>query len=97
MVGLLVIELLEESGGEGCVFFNQGVEFMMGGCGGVDGWVRVAGHSSPVEDTEGVPAEGGMGLAVFEGGLFLWLATFRLLLGGWWFKGVAAEVPRWWG
>ena len=71
MAGLLVIKLLEESGCKGSVFSDEGVKFMVGRCGGIDGWVGVAGHSSLMENAEGVPTEGGMGLTVFEQGLLL--------------------------
>ena len=71
MVGLLVIELLEELGGEGGVFSNKHVELMVGRCRGVDRWVGVFGHSLSVVDAEGVSAEGSVGLAVFKGLRFL--------------------------
>ena len=67
MVGLLVVELLEEFGGEGGVFSNEGERFI-GGHGGVDGQVGVTRHASPVEDAEGVLTEGGVGLAMFDRG-----------------------------
>ena len=41
MVGLLVIELLEELGGEGGIFSDERGGFMVHGGWGVDGWVGV--------------------------------------------------------
>src|SRR6266851_10296172 len=65
---LPVIELLEEVNGDDGIVSDEGVELMAGRCWGVDGWVRVSGHCSAVEDTEGVAAEGGVGVSMFDGG-----------------------------
>src|SRR5712671_921852 len=64
---LSVIELLEEVCGDDGVVSDEGVELMVGRCWGVDGRVRVSGHFSAVEDTEGVAAKGGVGVMVFDG------------------------------
>ena len=90
---LSVVEVLEEVCGDVGVVSDEGVEFMAGRCGGVDGRVRVSRHSSPVVDAEGVPTEGGVGVAVFNdgGGFLLLFSTLRLLL--WWLDG-CVEVPR---
>ena len=71
----------DKSGGEGGVFPNEGVKFMVGGRGDVDGQVGVTGHSLLVEDAEGIATEGSVGLTVFEGGSLLWLVALCLLLG----------------
>ena len=42
-----------------------------------------------MKDAEGVLAEGGVGVLVFEGlGLLFVLLVLGLSLGGWWFDGV---------
>src|SRR5712671_817700 len=69
VAGLAVVELLEEVGGDDGVVSDKGVgELMAGGCWGVDGRVQVPGHSSAVVDTEGVAAEGGVGVTVLDDG-----------------------------
>jgi len=42
VVGLLVVEFIEDSGGKGGVFSDEGGEFMVGRGRGVDGQVGVA-------------------------------------------------------
>jgi len=97
VVGLLGVELLEESGGELGVFSGEGVKFMVGRGGGVDRWVRVARHHSAMVDAEGVVAEGSVGLAVLEWGLVLGFVAFGSILGDGWFEGVIVKVPHWQG
>src|SRR5713101_5042835 len=46
-----------------------------------------------MEDAEGVSAEGGVGMAMFDGGLLRRSAVLGSLLWGWLVGGV--EVPRW--
>ncbi len=67
---------------------------MAGRCGGVVGRVRVLGHCSTVEDAEGVTAEGGVGVTVFDGGegFLLGPLTLGFLWRGW--LGRCVEVPR---
>ena len=94
VAGLSGVEFLEEVCGDDGVVSDEGVEFMVGGCGGIDGRVRVSGHSSVVEDAEGVSTEGGVGMVMFDGGSWLRFSTMlRLLLWGWRVGG--AKVPRW--
>src|SRR6266851_3611023 len=94
VAGLSGVELLEEVRGDDGVISDEGVEVMVGRCWGVDGRVRVAGHSSAVEDAEGVSTKGGMGVAVFDdGGGLLRLSAFCFLL--LWGQLVGrVEVPR---
>ena len=76
MAGLLGVELLEELGGEGGVFSNECGGSVVHRCWGVDGRVGISGHASVVIYAEGVAAEGGVGLAMFEGlGPFLRLSA----------------------
>ncbi len=97
MAGLLVVELLEEIGGKLGVFPDKGVELMVGRGRGVDRQVRVARHWSAVEGTEGIPTEGGVGLAVLEQGLFPGFVTFLSFPseGGRFKSVVIVEVPHW--
>src|SRR6266851_195642 len=93
VAGLSVVELLEEVCSDDGIVSDEGVEVMVGGRGGVDGRVRVSGHSSAVEDAEGVSTEGGVGVVVFDGGgglLRLSTLCFLLLC---WLVG-CVEVPR---
>ncbi len=91
-MSLLVVELLEEVGGDDGVVSDEGVELMVGQCWGVDRWVRVSRHFSAMEDAKGVSTKGGVGVAMFDGGRLLRLAMPSLLLWGWLVGGV--EVPR---
>ncbi len=51
-----------------------------------------------MEDTEGVSAEGSMGLTVLERGSLLRSAVLGSLVRGWWLGGVdVIEVPCWRG
>src|SRR6266851_1539532 len=94
VAGLSVVELLQEVCGDDGVVSDEGVELMVSGCRGVDGWVRVSGHPLAVEDAEGVSTEGGVGMAMFDGGSWLQFSTtLRLLLWGW--RVGSVEVPRW--
>src|SRR6266851_1459973 len=69
---LSVVELLEKVCGNDGVVTDEGVELMVGGRWGVDGRVRIPGHSLMVEDAEGVSTEGGVGVAMLDdGGGFL--------------------------
>src|SRR6266851_974400 len=90
---LSVVELLQEVRGDDGVVPDEGVELMVGRCWGVDGRVRVSGHRLMVEDAEGVPTKGGVGVAMLDGGgLLLRFVALGLLLRGWLVGGV--EVPR---
>ena len=90
------VEFLEEVGGELGVLPDEGVKFVVGRCRGVDGQVGVSRHSLAMEDAEGVPAEGGVGLTMLEGGSLLGFAALSSLVRGWWLGGVdVVEVPRW--
>jgi len=82
---LSVVELLEEVGGDAGVLPDEGVEFMVGRGWGVDGGIGVARHWLAVEGTEGIAAEGGVGLTVLEWGLFLGSMSLRFLWRGCWF------------
>ncbi len=93
MAGLSVVELLQEVRGDDGVVSDEGVELMVGGRWGVDGRVRVSGHSSAVEDAEGVATEGGVGVAVLDWGPWLRLSTLGPLLSGW--RVGRVKVPRW--
>ena len=88
------LSVVEEVRGDDGVVSNEGVEVMGRGRGGVDRRVRVSGHSSAVENTEGVSTEGGVGVAMFDdgGGFLLWLSTLCFLLWGRLVRRV--EVPR---
>ncbi len=100
MAVLSVVELHKELGGEGGVFSDCSGRggSMVGGSWGVIRWVGVLRHALSMVDAKGVPAKGGMGLAVFEGlGLLLVLLASWFLLGGWWFEGVVVQVPHRWG
>ena len=92
VVGLSVVELLQEVRGDDGVVSDEGVEVMVGGCWGIDGRVRVSGHSSAMEDAEGVAAEGGVGVTMFDGGFWLSFSALGLLLWGWRVRCV--KVPR---
>ncbi len=49
-----------------------------------------------MEDTEGVSAEGGMGLTIFKGGSLLGSAVLSSFAWDWWLREVdVVEVPRW--
>src|SRR5712671_6975993 len=80
VAGLSVVELLQEVRSDDGVVADEGVELMVGGCWGVDGWVRISGHPLVVEDAEGVSTEGGVGVTVLDRGLRLWPSTLGLLL-----------------
>ena len=97
VAGLSVVELPKEVFGDDGVVSDEGGLFMVRRCWGVDGRVRVSGHSSAVEDAEGVSTEGGVGVTVFDDGrgFLLRLSTLRSLLWGWLDRCV--EVPRRWG
>ena len=96
MVGLAVVEFLEDVGGELGVFSDEGVKLVVGRRWGVDGGVGVSRHCSVVEDAEGVLAKGGMGLAMFEWWSFSGFVALSPLSRCWWFSGVdVVEVPRW--
>ena len=91
MVGLLVVELCKELGGEGGFLANGsgGGGSMMGRCRGVVGGIGVFGHALSVVDAEGVLAKGGVGVLVFKGlGLLFVLLVLGLFLGGWWLEGI---------
>ena len=91
-----VVELLQEVRGDDGIVSDEGVEFMVGGRGGVDGRVRVAGHSLPVEDAEGVSTEGGVGVAMLDdGGGFLGFSTPGFLLWEWLVGCVEVPCRRW--
>src|SRR6266851_1626302 len=90
VAGLSVVELLEEVCGD------DGVVFMVGRCWGVVGRVRVSGHSSAVENTEGVAAKGSVGVTMLDGGGGLLSGPSTLLL-CWGWLGRCVEVPRWGG
>jgi len=98
VAGLLVVELLEELGGEGGVFSDGGGRggAMVSRCGGLVGWVGAFGHPLSMVDAEGVSAKGGVGILVLEGlalplvSLLLWF----LLVGSWQIKSVITQVPR---
>src|SRR5216683_5167282 len=97
MAGLSVVELLEEVGGDDGVVSDEGVEFMVGRCWGVDRQVRVPGHCSTMEDAEGVVTKGGVGLTMFDGGdNFLSCPSTLGFLRRGWLDG-RVEVPRWGG
>ncbi len=49
-----------------------------------------------MEDAEGVPTKGGVGLTMFEWGVLLRFAALGLLSGSGWFEGVIIEVLRRW-
>ena len=93
VAGLSVVKFLEEVGGDDGVVSDEGGEVIAGRRRGVDGRVRVPGHSLAVEDAEGVPTEGGVGVAMLDDsegllgfsspGFLLW----RWLVGG-------VKVPR---
>src|SRR5216683_7386558 len=91
VAGLSVVELLEEVCGDDGVVSDEGVELMVGQCWGVDGQVGVSGHSSAVEDTEGVAAKGGMGVTMLDGGGGPLLGFSTLLL-CWGWLGRCVEV-----
>ena len=96
MAGLAVVKFLKDVGGELGILPNKGVELMVGRCWGVDGRVGVSGHASAMEDTEGVSAEGGMGLTIFKGGSLLGSAVLSSFAWDWWLREVdVVEVPRW--
>jgi len=84
VVGLSVVKLSEKVFGGLSVLPNEGVELVVGRCWGVDGRVGVSGHASAVEDAEGVSTEGGVGLAMLEGGSLLGFLVLGLFARGWW-------------
>src|SRR6266851_200618 len=96
VVGLPVVELLEEVRGDDGIVSDEGVVFMVGRSWGVDGRARVSGHSLAVEDTEGIAAKGGVGVAMFDGGGGL-LSGFSTLFLCWGWLVRCVEVPRWRG
>ncbi len=96
MALLLGIKLIEELDGEGGIFADScgGGGLMAGGCGGVVRWVAILGHALSMVDAEGVPAEGSMGLSVFEGlGLLFLASVLWLLPEDWWFEGFVIQAP----
>ena len=99
VAGLPVVELLEEVCGDDGVVSDEGVVFMVSRCWGVDGRVRVSGHVLVMEDAEGVPTEGSMGLVVLDGGrALLWFASpGPLSQGGGLGRVGFGEVPSWRG
>ena len=100
MVGLLVVELCEELGGEGSVFTDGSGRgrSMAGGSWGVVGQVGVFRHALSIIDAEGVSAKGGMGLAVFKGlGALLRLSLLQFLAGSGWLEGGVIQVSYRWG
>src|SRR6266851_10452037 len=83
VAGLSGVELLQEVRGDDGVVSDEGVKVMAGRCWGIDRRVRVPGHSSAVENTEGVVTKGGVGVAVLDdGGGSLRLSVLCFLL--WW-------------
>src|SRR5216683_1161294 len=77
--GLSVVELLQKVCGDDGVVSDEGGEVIAGRGWGIDGRVRVPGHSLSMEHAEGVSTEGGVGVAVLDdSGGFLSLSTLRL-------------------
>src|SRR6266851_4439662 len=95
VAGLSVVELLQEVRGDDGVVSDEGGEVIAGRCWGIDGRVRVPGHSLAMEDAEGVVTESGVGVTVLDdGGGFLGLSMLCLLLQLGQGLGRCVEVPR---